>query len=186
MEVIDWQHRLRACQDLWLPVHYIVCPDYWLQEVQILNTNTKNRKLVDYLDSYVSMWLRDYVVFKDFIERYNLTISNWIRILCLLDSSSKVQSFKNGSYEIPDYDASEKLAEQYSMFADYYDWYNRQWFLRAFMKASRTEWYNHTEMMNKLAFQSMKLVDATTVKQYTMMLEDIYNYKRRWELVRFM
>ena len=43
-EIIDGQHRFEAAKELNLPVNFIICNDYSLKEVQLLNTNMKNWK----------------------------------------------------------------------------------------------------------------------------------------------
>ena len=48
-EIIDGQHRYLAAQDLNLPIHYIICKGYGLQEVQMLNSINKKWTAYDYL-----------------------------------------------------------------------------------------------------------------------------------------
>ena len=40
-EIIDGQHRFHVIEELKLPLNYIVCKGYALEEVHILNANSK-------------------------------------------------------------------------------------------------------------------------------------------------
>jgi hypothetical protein len=51
-EIIDGQHRFKAAQELGLPVNIIICPGYSIKDVQRLNANQKEWKLIDYLDGF--------------------------------------------------------------------------------------------------------------------------------------
>ena len=51
-QIIDGQHRFEAAKEMKLPINFIVCNDYSLKEVQLLNTNMKNWKKEDYLTAY--------------------------------------------------------------------------------------------------------------------------------------
>jgi hypothetical protein len=42
---------------------------------------------------------------------------------------------------------------------------------------SKTSFYDHERMMNKISYQAGKLRPATNVNEYLVILEDIYNYK---------
>lgn len=184
MEVIDWQHRLQALKQLWKTVHYIICKGYWIEEVQRLNTNAKNRQAIDYVDWYCELWNQNYIDFRNYFMEHGVTITMWIT-MTMGDNWKSWIDFKNWKLKWIDYQKANILWEQFTMFKKYYKWYNCKRFLKAFMKVREHPEYNHTEMMNKLEFQSLKMVDATTEKQYILLLEDIYNYKRR-DKVRFL
>ena len=53
-QVIDGQHRLRACVDLDLPIYYLIAKDYNIKEVHALNLNQKNWSNQDYLEAYAN------------------------------------------------------------------------------------------------------------------------------------
>jgi hypothetical protein len=48
-EIIDGQHRFECVKELKLPLHYIVCNGYGLNEVHVLNQNSKTWNAEDYL-----------------------------------------------------------------------------------------------------------------------------------------
>ena len=71
-EIIDGQHRFQCIKELQKPLHYIVCKGYGINEVQRLNVNTKNWTTFDYINGYIDLGLRDYAVYKEFQNKYNI------------------------------------------------------------------------------------------------------------------
>jgi hypothetical protein len=100
----------------------------------------------------------------------------------LQNKSSRNNAFKDfreGLFKIASYKKAEKVAEKITMIKQYYDGYKRRSFVFAMMNLFQNEEYNHAEFLHKLSFQSIRLVDCTTVKQYISLVEDIYNYHRK-------
>jgi hypothetical protein len=64
------------------------------------------------------------------------------------------------------------------MISKFYDGYKRRAFVYAMLDLFENPQYNHAEFLNKLSFQSVKLVDCTDVQQYLILIEEIYNFKR--------
>lgn len=52
-------------------------------------------------------------------------------------------------------------------------------------KMIRTPGYNHKQMLEKLRYLSAKLVDCSSSEDYLKILETIYNFKSRSEIIRF-
>ena len=52
MEVADGQHRLQACEELGIPIAYIVIPGVTVETARNMNTGQKNWKNIDYIKSY--------------------------------------------------------------------------------------------------------------------------------------
>src|ERR1051326_7260164 len=80
-EIIDGQHRFKVRQELGLPIQYIIAEGYGLNEVQILNTNTKNWGPNDYLEGYIELGLEDYIMFKKFKDQFNFGHSSALHVL---------------------------------------------------------------------------------------------------------
>lgn len=197
MQIIDGQHRFMCCQELGLPVFYIIVPGYGLEEVQTLNTNTANWTKMDYLKSYCDLKNFEYVKFRRFMQEYpDFGIQSAYRILTL-SSAVKIKqngkggkngkekivthmkTFENGELVIPDLKRSEDLAKKLIMFKPFYKGFNRRTFVSAMIGIFTNPNYSHTEMIKKLEQQPTSLVDCINISQVKSLVEDIYNYKRR-------
>ena len=67
----------------------------------------------------------------------------------------------------------------------HYAGFSRRSFVLALAHLYSVNGYNHDKMMQKIKYQSAKLVDSINTKTYLALLEEIYNYKERGEKLRF-
>lgn len=182
MEIIDGQHRFMACQKLGIPVFYIVQEDLELRDVQLLNANAKNWNIYDYMNSYISMGMPEYIAFKHFITKHQVSAQIGIMFLAANNFNSNnntrgYESFRKGNF-IP---SNSKIADQQmSMlhdFADYYNNYKRRSFIGAMVQIFKVEGYDHKQMLHKLSLMPTAIVDCTNSKNYVLLMEKIYNHK---------
>ena len=71
-EIIDGQHRFSCWESLGLPVYYVINDGYGLKQVQRINANTMNWKLMDYAESFCDLGNKNYCKYKEFKAKYNL------------------------------------------------------------------------------------------------------------------
>jgi hypothetical protein len=198
MQVIDGNHRKKAAQALGLPIRYIILNGYGLREVQIYNTNMKNWKKEDYLKGYCDMAYPEYLKFRNFMRKYpDFGISSSEAILSYSTELSGIKKdtsvdfrynsgnaplgkiFEEGKFQIPDYEKSCSVADQILLLKPYYDGFNRRLFVTTIISLLKNTDINIPELVQKLKYQPNAIQHCTNVVQYKLMLEDIYNYKRR-------
>jgi len=125
---------------------------------------------------------------KEFMEKYpDFGVSVSIQLLTnkveganqKSHGGGKKNTFKNGGFKVANlklaYDNAKKLAE----IGKFYAGYTRKTFVGAMIPIFAHKNYNHDEFIHKLSKYKDMLTDVTTTKQYRLMVEDIYNYKRR-------
>lgn len=183
-EIIDGQHRFTVSKELGLPINYIVCENYGLKEVQILNTNMKSWTIGDYVDGFCDLGKEDYILFRQFMKKYKLTnqVSMYILGGSMVSGSNKVSPstlFKEGLFKVKNYSESVDIAEKIQSIKPYYDGYKRRSFVYAIIHLLKNKDFNFDEFINKLSLQPKKLQDCINVSQYKEVIESIYNYKRR-------
>ena len=196
-EIIDGQHRYAAAKELHKPINYIVCTEYGLKEVQILNTNMKNWGKMDYLAAYCDLGYPEYLKFRNFMRRFkDFPIAACEALLTnratdrhsrktkeLADinkaGSYSVRYFEEGDLRIIDYDLAVEKAEKIMMVKPYYDGYNRRIFVFAMMGMFKHENYNHSKFIAKLSANPTSLQHCSNVTQYKLLIEDIYNFRSR-------
>lgn len=196
-QIIDGQHRFEAAKSLGLPVNYIICNDYGLKEVQILNTNMKNWKKEDYLHAYCDLKHPEYLKFRNFMRRFNeFGIAGCEAMLTGLNGGKQghdtknefttnrsgtytIKYFEQGDLVIPNYEYSVECAEKLMMVKPYYDGFNRPSFVRAMLSVFRVELYNHAKFIERLNANPTSLQHCANVTQYKLMIEDVYNFRSR-------
>ena len=102
-EIIDGQHRFDVIQELKLPLNYIVCKGYGLNEVHILNQNSKTWTSDDYLDGYCKLGYKDYLKYKEFKELYGIGHYECMWLLNGSQLSNPTQVFFTGDFKIKNY-----------------------------------------------------------------------------------
>lgn len=196
-EIIDGQHRFNAAKDLNLPVNFIICNDYSLAEVQILNTNMKNWKKEDYLNAFCDLKHPEYLKFRNFMRQFpafgisasEAILTGQLSVKQGTDSSLEFSNSKSGRYTIKyfeqgdlvisDMEYSKECAEKIMMIKPYYEGFNRISFVRSMLGIFRIENYNHSQLLDRLKSSPTALQHCANVTQYKLLIEDIYNFRSR-------
>lgn len=196
MDVIDGQHRLMAAKEANSSVYYIVVSGYKLDEVQILNLNQKNWTKKDFMEGYANMGIEPYVKLRNFTRRNKeFNITDCVA-MCQNSNSASSSSitqkyryedkimnqkevFEEGTWKGKDFDLAQEFADKLKMVKPYYKGFNRSVFISAMLGMFKNENFDFLEFLNKLRLQPQKLDDCSNVTQYRLLIEDIYNYKRR-------
>lgn len=179
-EIIDGQHRFEVIKELGLPLNYLVCEGYGLNEVQVLNQNSKNWTADDYLDGYVELGMKQYILYKRFKDEYGLGHAETRTLLSgSKDGGDVQQKFKHGEFVVKDWGKACKTAEMINLIGQYYSGHKRRAFVYAMIYLLNLPQFEFTEFLHKLKIQPTALVDCTTSTQYVSLIEEIYNYKRR-------
>lgn len=179
-EIIDGQHRFEVCKELGLPIYYIMKKGYSLNEVQILNSNLRNWSNDDYMNGYIELGLEDYSLYKMFRDEFGFDHHSCLWLLAGNHSNRETWvDFKNGDFKVKDYKKAIQAAEKIKMVAQFYAGYKRRSFVSAMIKCFKNTEYNHSVFLNKLSYQSVKMVDCTDTTDYLTLIEEIYNFKSR-------
>lgn len=183
-EVIDGQHRLTACEELNLPVYYIVVKKASLKDVHRLNSNSRDWKWRDYLESFCKAGNQNYKIFRSIMNENGFAFDQTFCILAGHARSTEHRiAFERGDFVIPDYDKSMELLNKIKMISRYYDNWNRRNFVYCMLHVFKNPGYNHDEFMTKLSYQSTRLVDCLKTEEYIELIEKIYNYNRKGKKV---
>jgi len=192
-EIIDGQHRFNACKELGLPIHFIVAEGYGLNEVQVLNTNSKNWTNVDYLNAYCDLGKPSYILFADFMNRFpQFSIKACYAILLktstggydkrmLMDGKqvAYTSSFKDGSLKIDSLDEGIDLANKLLEIGKYTDAYNKLGFVTTIIALNNKDNFDIDYFIDKISRTPYDLSNGATSKQYREIIEDIYNHRNR-------
>jgi len=194
--VIDGQHRLLAAKEAQSGIYYIIVKGYHLKEVQTLNLNQKNWTKVDFMEGYADMGVEPYVKLRNFIKTNNeFNVSTCISLCSNLTSKSPFfngnkfrkgmktvnlkQVFEEGTWTGKDFNLAQQNVDKLKMLKPYYNGYKRCGFISAMLGLFVNKNFDFFDFLNKLKLQPQKLQDCTNVSQYKILIEEIYNYRRR-------
>lgn len=206
-EVIDGQHRLRACTDLELPIYYLIAKDYNIKEVHALNLNQKNWSNQDYLEAYANDGNNNYKRMLKFQqENKNFTFHSIMSFITgvsgfhLKDSSYESDKkngkkrategikgigFKEGRMIVSESDIikAQVLADRFNSLKHTFDQYNNNTFIGAMIVImNNVKEFDFNEFKNKSEKYRNKLYRCSDRPGYYSMIHDFYNYKKRIKL----
>jgi hypothetical protein len=180
MEVIDGQHRFQAQKELELPVYYVVQFGYGREETQILNSNSRNWSIDDYMDSYCESNLTHYLTYRDFFHKWGFKHNEIMNMLNGTIHDRSLQTyFKCGKYKVKKLKQAEQQAKQITEMIKFYAGYKRRGFVLAMLECFNNDSFDFKYFLKKCKYQSTKLVDCVRYQDYLKIIEEIYNYKTR-------
>jgi len=180
-EIIDGQHRFTVIEELGLPLNYIIVKGYGLKEVHILNATSKKWDSQDYMEGYCNMGLKDYLIYRDFKNKYGFGHNECQALLSDHKNvgGSKVKSFYDGTFKVVNLKEAERKAQLIITIKPYYEGYNRKTFVLSLLRLFNHPNFEFTELIAKLKVQPTALQNCSDVDDYIVLIEEIYNYKRR-------
>jgi len=194
LEVIDGQHRLMASKKAFSSIYYIIVKGYSLREVQVLNVNQKNWTKRDFMEGYADMGILPYVMLREFTQKNKaFTFRDCISMCSNLSSASfsgstprtKVNGelvamkevFVEGSWVGRDWGKAQESANKIMMLKPYYAGFKRSTFVATMLGLFNNKNFDFGEFVLKLKHK--KLEDCVSVVQYKLLIEEIYNHRRR-------
>lgn len=186
-EVIDGQHRLEAARILGVPIYYTINNQATDQDLILLNNVQKPWTLDDYLNYWCSKGKREYLLFRDTVKRYGLSVSRTL-MFYTGSRSEKSREFKSGElkavpmamidetlHTIKDIKAylAEKLVAPSRSFLE------REHFMRALIMFLKHPEINKELLFKKLEVKMSLLRVCTNATEYVKILQDIYNYRNQ-------
>jgi hypothetical protein len=178
-EIIDGQHRFDVIKELNLPLSYVVCSGYGLDQVHILNQNSKNWGNADYLEGYCKLGYTEYLEFKKFIDKHQINSQIALYLLSGQDSGQMSKTFNAGNFKIKNLQESENTMDKLHLCGMYFPQYKMRWFVYAMVRLFKKPQFEFTEFLQKLKTQPTALQVCNDVDQYISLIEEIYNYRRR-------
>lgn len=181
MAVVDGQHRLEARKRLQLIVPYLVVGDYGLGQVQALNSRQKAWSISDYTDSYIQLGIKDYAIYRWFIDTYKLPHIVSVSLLASseIDGHGLSEMFKSGGLKVIGLGRAKEVASTLCEMYEHFPSAKERNFIVAFLKCLAKAEFKLSRFQDKLAAHPFLFKKQATMTQYLSMIEEIYNYKSR-------
>lgn len=185
MEIIDGQHRFAATEKLNLPIYYQVINGSTIGDVQRLNTNTKDWANSNYLNMFCEIEFQDYLIFKEFMDEYQLPLETTMSLLLDVPSIriNIRNDFKTGNFKIKNLSVAKNNADRMLQIKPYYQGWNRRAFGRALLLLFKFKEYNHSVFIKKLKYCSHMLQHKLNTPIYLSTIEEIYNFNSKTDYI---
>ena len=198
MEIIDGQHRIEACKRLKLHVHYIIQAGLRLKDVQRYNGVKMQWQKLDYAISYADAGLKPYQMILEFMrENPEFNLGSCENLLTnTFDGANeiagrvanndgkmtgRVKAFQTGllDFTMEDKVNAYIMVAEIKRFKQFFRKYNSGVFVKTMISIFRNKKYDNDRMIAQLQKYPTMLQQCATVKQYKLLLQDIYNMGRR-------
>jgi hypothetical protein len=101
-------------------------------------------------------------------------LSNWSTA-----NSDSIREFYEGKFKVKNLMLAEEYIEKILMIEPYYAGVRRRTFIGAMLQLFNNKNFQFTELLQKLKTQPTALQDCTSASNYKILIEEIYNYRRR-------
>jgi disulfide oxidoreductase YuzD len=186
MEIIDGQHRFEAARRSKLPVYFMVMPGWGIKEVTILNVNSRNWTIVDFMGTHAKAGNPNYVRFKEFYDahEFEITVCQLIVAGKRSRGTASLDKFRTGMMVVDDQQITDaylraKRIMELKQFHPH-GWRSRN-FVEAMLTLFRAKNYDNEHLIDKLKlYPEVLLLHARSlrIEEYLKLLLDKYNFRR--------
>ena len=188
-EVIDGQHRLKACEKLGIPVSYVINSAGNVKQIAVMNNTQKGWKNKDFLKHFSHNShhnCSEYKKVEKFIEEYRLPFRVNIALLSdrAINNDNNVAnrgpmpSFRNGSFKIVDLDKAKETASRLIKLKSFVPNLVRiVKFSVAFIKISKLDNFNLKTCYAQLEKNSKQFDKCLNQEDWNEAMVRAYNYK---------
>jgi len=186
LEIIDGQHRCEAARRLGLPVYFMIMPGWGIKEVTILNVNSRNWTIVDFMETHAKAGNPNYVRFREFYAAYEFDVTTCQLIILGRRSAgyAGTDEFRLGLMQVDEQQMTDAYIKVKKI-ADFQTFHPHGWKSRNFVEAMltlfKTKGYEHEHMVLKLqTYPDLLLAGAKSlrVEEYVNLFLEKYNFRR--------
>lgn len=187
MQIVDGQHRLKAAEELQLPIYYTIEEDLDDQTVVLLNCTQKNWSIDDYLKFWINKGVRDYILLQNFIQKNNLSLSQGIETFSTtLQRSEMLNKFRKGEFKFTENPLVLRLFTQCMEIIEFIKqkipfreckYANSRTFFRALRSFLAHPEIDYDHFKSRLELQMKTIRTTNTISDYLEQFQNIYNYK---------
>jgi len=187
-EVIDGQHRLKACEKLGIPVSYVVNTAGSAKQIAVMNNTQKGWKNKDFLKHFCHKSHNnsaEYNKIAKFFNDYSLPFSVGIALLSdqqtlatIAKDRGPMPAFRDGSFKINDLEKAKETAERLIKLKSFVPNLVRiVKFSIAFIKISKLDNFNLKTCYTQLEKNSNKFDKCVNQEDWNEAMVAAYNYK---------
>ena len=187
LEVIEGQHRLKACTELDIPVAYIISIKASGRDIAVLNNSQKGWKNRDYLKHYNHKSYsnhKEYMKVSNFFDTYSLPFHTGLMLLSGITFKNRgndrgpMPSFRDGTFKVKNLEKANIIAGQLEKFKAFVPRLVRvNKFCLAFTKISTLDNFSIKICYEQIEKNHKKFDGCGNQQSWDEGFESAYNYK---------
>lgn len=182
MEIIDGQHRLAACEELRIEVHYEVINNANMDDVRSINYAQKPWSGKDFIESYAKQGITDYQILLDFIEEYELGQYSAIALLSDGSAGGDISlRLRSGNFKVKNLNKAIIMAKALQSIRPFTE--DNAWRSVMFTNAFRMiyEKVSIEDLVDNLSKRDTRLEKKASIRDYLRQFEDVYNHYKHFQ-----
>ena len=190
MYVIDGQHRLKAAEELGIPIYYRVQSDIEIRDMVKFNSNNVNWSLDDYFNFYSRHGFESCIRAKETCKKYGLTFGNMIRLRGIRSVKNPSGLVKNGKWDMYNEKIQRQIHENLdkvqiikdiivkeSLDPVAFGEYSK--FVNSLFEFISKEYIDFDLFLEKVKLRVNHIRNWVTAEEYCKMWKNIYNYRNQ-------
>ena len=188
-KIRDGHHRVASAQMADVPIDFVIINNPMKDLISQLNMNRKLWSFLSHLDTYIKRGNSNYIDLAKFMNEYSEFTPTDCMMMCKNSSRGAYrEEFETGSFIIKDIDVARTWGDQLRTIKPFFEeGYCRGPFVRALIRAmvvykdvfNFDEFFKRLKSRARLAKHGAPVIKPhQTNKQYSLIIEDIYNHKR--------
>jgi hypothetical protein len=179
-QIIDGQHRFKACEILKKPIFFLINRGYGYKEVQILNQNQKDWSFVNFHEYFVGIGSKPYIELDQFMSKHTLSLSTAL-IICSDTwfgggGMTARNDFKGGKWVFKNTKKANEQLIKYNHIRNIWEFTQKRAFVMAFLKTINHKDCNWDRLVNACLKYPHKFLQRSTIEEYQKEFQKIYNY----------
>ena len=180
-EIVSGQHRYKAAVATNSPIYFIQNDALTMDKVrEIERIGSPKWSLGDFVDAWASLGKEDYIWLQNFCSTHEFSLVVVFNLARFGNVITRKEDLIHGKMVLTAEDRA-RVLRVYDVAKDLSPFLPKHWKTSAFASAVhamiRTDGYNHDQMLQRLSYQSTRLVPFLRRNDYIGRLEEIYNYK---------
>ncbi|GAA4461808.1 hypothetical protein GCM10023093_07210 [Nemorincola caseinilytica] len=186
LEIIDGQHRYEAARRKGLPLHFMIMPGWGMREVTILNVNSRDWTITDFMETHAKAGNPNYVRFREFYLAHDFDVTTCQLLVTGRRSGrhASTDEFRKGLMQVDEQQVTEAYLKAKKM-ASMQPYHPNGWKSRNFVEAMLillgTKGYDHEHLVLKFkTYPDILLAGAKSlrIEEYLRIFMDKYNFRR--------
>lgn len=182
LTVIDGQHRLKAAESLGVPIYYLTSNQMVIEDAALVSGNVAKWEAKDFLNHWCKLGNPNYIAVRDFADEFNFLPLSLAYRLChygeqRAGGKTINDQFVDGEFIANDVPFARRVAKMAMDFKPYVKFWRDAPFVHTLRTLASNADYDHHRMLQKMAWQSAKLIKCADVSSYLTVINDIYNHK---------
>lgn len=190
LKIVDGQHRFKAAVASKNLIYYVECNELDLSKIARMNSRSDKWKNSDFLECYMQLGLKDYVILSEFIDEYKIVYS--VAVSMLMNkrvqeggSSNSMDDFRNGEFKVNYLEWSKALADKSLEVFGRYKFWNHRGLLCSVNELMKSENCDFEVLKAKIKSAPNLMEKKSNLKEYLYLIEKVYNYNNTKRVTLF-